>query len=390
MLSAFFHLRSTPVCCGDWGSGVARAHALALNQSLDVHLAVREFASLPGVTACQTKMLAGARCTDVRGAPQLTLLRDRALRAISNIEFVGIMDDWVRTVCLFHARFGGTLRSSESSRDQRRSHDEGLLGGFTDADDEAVFAAASARFQHDVRRTAAPVRSCIGAVRGDQVAATLNARFHGRRPSRTSSVSEALSCGVVMRAADLHEDGDGTLRTDWVSASLVSYDMREYYTRRGLPAGRIPIFQQIVPDSPAESKLVQKVVAMSVASARTGWWGYVGRPSSGSLLCAYAKDALTGVDGPAPCSKRASSADRLGALLESSFDEDRIVDGQAVWNELILKAAAFSSALDAVFVVTGAPAAERVASREAARRLRLPHLEFDAFAWSSPFRPARG
>ena len=90
--------------------------------------------------------------------------------AVANVEklaFVGILDRWRESVCLFHAMYGGAPRDIEfgvahSTRGdgsgglhaRPRPYDEALLVGAVDADDEAVYAAAARAFDAQLRHHA--------------------------------------------------------------------------------------------------------------------------------------------------------------------------------------------------------------------------------------------
>lgn len=82
---------------------------------------------------------------------------DRVKEAVANIRhlaFVGLTEEWDESICLFHRMFGGRLHPAElkdfhqgeGRSDNSADYDEAELGGFRDEADEAVYAAAKARF----------------------------------------------------------------------------------------------------------------------------------------------------------------------------------------------------------------------------------------------------
>jgi len=113
-----------------------------------------------------------------------------ALATLARFAFVGLTDRWRDSVCLFHAMHGGVPRPRQFGLVARRPeavarlavepqpalgkggaaapapagapplcrhYDEARLGDWRDADDEAIYAAARARFDADLRRH----RTCL-------------------------------------------------------------------------------------------------------------------------------------------------------------------------------------------------------------------------------------
>ena len=78
-----------------------------VNQTLDRPRALRGFAESSWERGCQTKMVLGLPCTHptVLGLPDALLAAELLLTAFA---FVGLTDDWARSVRLFHAMLGGT------------------------------------------------------------------------------------------------------------------------------------------------------------------------------------------------------------------------------------------------------------------------------------------
>ena len=99
------------------------------------------------------------------------------------MRFVGLVERWTESLCLWHARFGGTLWSSSLQRRQSRAragsraYDETVLraASFTeDTADERMYAAASRRFQSEVDEQTedGAISDCIRAVREQMDAVT--------------------------------------------------------------------------------------------------------------------------------------------------------------------------------------------------------------------------
>ena len=126
------------------------------------------YAKSRGIHGCATKMLLGRPCASDGKA----LLPADAERAISVLRerfaFVGLLEHWNVSVCIFHSlMMRGTppdpaeLMPTHLSPQRRRAaadgmgsfHDESSLRGFVDKYDEQIYAAASARFWADARRT---------------------------------------------------------------------------------------------------------------------------------------------------------------------------------------------------------------------------------------------
>ena len=138
------------------------------------------YARHPGIAGCATRMLLGAKCAHVHThrsdhprvqtafarAMKADLPVARAKMAVRRLAFVGLQERWAESVCLFHAMLGGAPHKVEfavahTARrrgpfDQGRPlepmvYDEGRLGGFVDAADEAVYAEAARVFAANLR-----------------------------------------------------------------------------------------------------------------------------------------------------------------------------------------------------------------------------------------------
>lgn len=170
-----------------WGLGGAQRNAMKR-----AHPSPASWAHYPGIAGCMTKVLAGYNCGDPHAPPQRKLL-PHALEVLRSrrVAFVGLVEHWTASVCLFHRMLsGGDTRpwlaefrqlghSRNSLRDARRSgagsafsvsggagaaaaasrtpprvsgYNESILGGFVDHEDEAVYAEAVRIFRHNLVR----------------------------------------------------------------------------------------------------------------------------------------------------------------------------------------------------------------------------------------------
>ena len=127
---------------------------------------IAKFARFPGIAGCATKMLAGHQC-----AENVNLSDGRVLaRALTRLRsgafaFIGLSDEWDRSICLLHRSLPGNTvplraefrhlgHSVNSHRDipwmppsaADGSYNESVLEGFVDEHDEAVYREASALF----------------------------------------------------------------------------------------------------------------------------------------------------------------------------------------------------------------------------------------------------
>ncbi|KAJ8611036.1 hypothetical protein CTAYLR_007064 [Chrysophaeum taylorii] len=131
------------------------------------HLNQAAFARHPGIAGCMTRMLQNGKCARARR------VRDNfsALGAASNVRrlaFVGLVEHWNTSICLFHKVFGGkpqpdqfkighSSRANEMGRGRTNKlvpYDTKLLDGFVDADDELVYNTAKEVFEGFLSRFA--------------------------------------------------------------------------------------------------------------------------------------------------------------------------------------------------------------------------------------------
>ena len=133
---------------------------------------IAAFARFPGIAGCMAKMLAGHQC-----AAQVELRDGKVLRQAlatlrsPRVAFVGLVEEWEASVCLFHKMLPGNTRPlaaefrqlghSVNSRRALRwlppssapgQYNESVLEGFIDEADEAVYAEARRIFRRNVAR----------------------------------------------------------------------------------------------------------------------------------------------------------------------------------------------------------------------------------------------
>jgi len=123
------------------------------------------------VQGCYVKMLTGKHvkgndCGEP-GAPKQQEVR-KAKRRLQTFAFVGIMEEWDQSICLWHAMFGGLCYGSElmDTRDAgggtAEGHDYPLedLQGFVDHADREVYAFAQEIFRERSRQYGVSRASC--------------------------------------------------------------------------------------------------------------------------------------------------------------------------------------------------------------------------------------
>jgi hypothetical protein len=124
----------------------------------------REYAALPEVRGCAAKMLLGRPCNDPL-EPQANETQ-AAVERLRGFAFVGLVEEWDLSVCLFHRLLGGTplpqefiaVRVNKGSAAflSRRPQ---LLGGLRDEADEALYGAARASFRQSVQQVLQQLRT---------------------------------------------------------------------------------------------------------------------------------------------------------------------------------------------------------------------------------------
>jgi len=125
-----------------------------------------------GLWGCQTKMLLGYGCHE---AHEPTLAeREHAMRLVRGIEpgmaFVGLIERYAESVCLFHAIHGGPLfafevehNSSRAMKEPSSSADSVFEGGSADPDVE-LYTLAADRFEREVREHRSEMESCLSSL----------------------------------------------------------------------------------------------------------------------------------------------------------------------------------------------------------------------------------
>lgn len=163
------------------GTLEAHAHAIACLSQLGMALSrvqdtqmLRNFTAADGIgrealrtyafyrQGHATRLMAGQG--DARSAASDCPAREQAvpdialaLQRLRGFRFVGLTDDWERSICLFHVMQGGhrcapaemlnTRPTVSLGYDHGMAHVPGLLDGFVDAADEALYEAAYSRFE---------------------------------------------------------------------------------------------------------------------------------------------------------------------------------------------------------------------------------------------------
>ena len=197
LLSAFSWMKQMPLCCGgDWGMGPAngskRASVLKMPDAATL-------ARLPYSQGCMTKMIIGFRCFDDHTLTDKEM--ERARRFVDEgMAFVGLQGEWSRTVCLWHARFGGPLFQVELSNTrptnrttyQHTMHNESELETLVDHADTLLYAAAEARFRRELRTHAVAIAACEEALLQHPTA---------QEAARAAAMSKAREEAVVAAAA---------------------------------------------------------------------------------------------------------------------------------------------------------------------------------------------
>ena len=158
LLSGFHHVEGGVQAA--FAPGMTPARRAEMQRAIGSSAA--KYARWPGVAGCMTKMLLGLPCASTRPLRQPNATR-AALVVRERLRFVGLTDEWERSVCLFHAmlRGGAPALPTELARTHvgvarprggTGAYDEASLDGFVDRHDEVVYAAARQRFADDLKR----------------------------------------------------------------------------------------------------------------------------------------------------------------------------------------------------------------------------------------------
>lgn len=84
-------------------------HSFGLPQRLTKALhdvtTLKDYVALPGIQGCMTKMVLGHYCADVVQINEQDL--EEAKRRLHDYAFIGLVEYWTDSMCLFNAMFGG-------------------------------------------------------------------------------------------------------------------------------------------------------------------------------------------------------------------------------------------------------------------------------------------
>lgn len=124
------------------------------------------------MAGCQTNMLNGRDCFDER--PPNTTEVEMALKKIDNMQFVGLQEHWVLSMCLYNRIVTGKsfveewqlLNFRATNGDKTTVYD--TAGYPKDKYDSKVYAAASARFFSDLAKYNIDEESCSYTFSGDR------------------------------------------------------------------------------------------------------------------------------------------------------------------------------------------------------------------------------
>lgn len=98
---------------------------------------IKDFVKFPGIAGCQTKMLLGYNC-----AAQVPITEEMIQKAIEIVKesfaFIGDTDDWNKSVCLFHAMFGGKMYATSFQNMRNTAARPGGAGYNKSAAEEAI------------------------------------------------------------------------------------------------------------------------------------------------------------------------------------------------------------------------------------------------------------
>lgn len=258
-LSSFHYLRSATGCCGvDWGwpsSAVERAAKAAVR----VRAPLDALGTL-GV-GCMTRMILGDGCMSDRalGAADVA----EAVARVEKFAFVGVLEEWALSVCLFNFRMTGARVVTDFQLDNtkrrgrarprvgrdpdgsRVREDATWLGAeaYSDPLDGPVYAAARARFDRDAAAANVSAETCADAnytkfcafphdagcaarlSRGGEVLWT-SPRVRGWQASEVKQLSDGTRPPKVDRRGDvefLRVESRGWYAPVYGSAGVVTY-----------------------------------------------------------------------------------------------------------------------------------------------------------------------
>eukprot|EP00039_Didymoeca_costata_P008388 m.111390 g.111390 ORF g.111390 m.111390 type:complete len:324 (-) comp14061_c0_seq3:18-989(-) len=68
---------------------------------------VKEYVAWRGISSCQTKMMVGRLCAEPFDVTE-RIYQQAELRLSTSLAFIGLVEHWNLSICLFHAMFGGS------------------------------------------------------------------------------------------------------------------------------------------------------------------------------------------------------------------------------------------------------------------------------------------
>lgn len=174
------------------------------------HLDAAGYARHPGITGCYTRMLQSGKCAR---AKRITRRFNATVAAayVNRLAFVGLVEFWTPSICLFHAIFGGRPNPVQfsvrhSSRLNRKTktrtappqyNASSLLGNdFTDWKDDLVYAAAQRRFAVLLHHFAP---ECVCPILGDDACRRDFATDAGGTPPGSLAAAAAASMAASDR-----------------------------------------------------------------------------------------------------------------------------------------------------------------------------------------------
>mmetsp|Transcript_1631 Transcript_1631/g.4232 ORF Transcript_1631/g.4232 Transcript_1631/m.4232 type:complete len:383 (+) Transcript_1631:85-1233(+) len=213
LLSGFYHhrhdcpsIRLSRFCFAEDSDS---AECLALSSAAATSEELEPYGRCVG--SCQARLVAGYRCAgDVPMPEDLA----KALDRIDRFAFVGLTEEFSRSVCLFHLRFGGRCLDVEFVNSRQGGHSSNVSTGYsttavsdyvniTLAADVSVYNRAKARFWREVLEYGATDEACsrVCPAFGKQIDLSQFATEHssGLR-SHPCSWSQLLLVGLVLTA----------------------------------------------------------------------------------------------------------------------------------------------------------------------------------------------
>lgn len=124
---------------------------------------LREYVGFPEFPGCASKMMAGVPCNEIAKLPT----RQTAIDRLHNFKFVGLVEEWELSVCLFHRLLGGEPHPDEfgktGAHDKYDSYQdtctaEAVAGIPVDADDSKLYETGTQIFWSQVQHAVSQLR----------------------------------------------------------------------------------------------------------------------------------------------------------------------------------------------------------------------------------------